>query len=292
MRKRVLFVNGGLGKQLCASRAVLQLHQQTGEKLGLISGWVDAWRNHPGIDKACHPSDPVEARHLYAKADVLMPEPYSSSPYRFDKEHLVVSFCKLLGVDPPLSVLPYLPIVEEEKDWAAARVAEYIEQSGEKGQPVAFMPFGTSAHGPGLVRSFSMDSARLVVQILRNRGYVVFQFRGQSDYKIPGTITPDLDVKYSLQLVSAFKHVVSIDTWLQHASAALDIPALVFWGATDSEQLGYSLHKNVIKGECPMGSCNRPALVFPDPFVCPYDKDCMEWTEEALTSYLERYLEQ
>lgn len=290
-RNLVIFVNGGLGKQLCAARVLYWRWIQCQEQVGVVSGFPEVWEGHPGVYTAAHPGDLSACRALYAKADVLTPEPYSDSAYRFDLRHLILSYCDLLEVVPGEPPLPYLCVTEEQKTWAAQRLVDFVAQSGEVGEPVAVMPFGMGAFAPGLVRSFSIESGKKLVALLRQHGCVVIQFRGPTDYKLPGVISPDLDLKYALPLVSAFKKIISVDTWLHHAAAALGIRSLVFWGATSSQQLGHSLHQNTSKKTCPIGPCQRPALVFPDPFICPYDRECMEWEDSSLATELETYLE-
>lgn len=290
-----IMIDGGLGKQMCAASAVHAFGEANGQKVNVITGWPDAWKNHPWVADTAHFMDTRKARPLCAKANVLRPEPYRELSYRLEGQHLIAAYMKALGVPIDLAVkhLPLLKVDQGEREWAQTRLESYVAENAlkETKGTVAFMPFGGQA-GEGMLRSLPQDQAQMAVEIMKELGWAVFQFRGQTDTKLKGIVSPDLDVRYMISLVTAFDRVVTVDTWLNHAAAALDKKALVFWGASSEKKLGYEEHKNARRQcECKIWPCGRPEMTIPDPFVCPYDGECLRWEEDELRSVLEEYLD-
>lgn len=287
--EKVVFVDGGLGKQLMAARAIWDCWLTTKEKSFIVSGWPDVWRNHPGVEDVAHFNDLKRVRPMCARRVMLRPEPYGETDYRLKGMHLVETYRRLLGVKGDGNK-PFLSLEGKEIEWARKRFDEYKKEHDAKGKAVAFMPFGGTPW-EGMVRSLPLKLAQRVVDFMVGMGWCVFQFRGPTDVKLKSVVTPDLDIRYMLALLSAFDYVVTVDTWMQHAAVALEKKPLVIWGASSEVKLGYTEAWNIRReGECKLAPCERPEMTIPDPFVCPYDGECLNW-DSSLEDRIGEYLD-
>jgi hypothetical protein len=73
-----------------------------------------------------------------------------------------------------------------------------------------------------------------------------------------------------------------------HAAAALNKKALVCWGGTSPEKLGYNMHKNLRRKVCPTPECHRPNSYLFDTqssgflWDCKYSDECMNYTADEI----------
>lgn len=286
--KTTILIGGGIGKNLAAAAAVEMLSRRTGEGYNILTGWPDVWLHHPSVKGLASLGDPVESHKLVAGRIILRPEPYDELSYREGKEHLIGAFCRQLGFTSSIDK-PLLTLTEPESDWAISWAEKLSKESGGK-KLVAYQPFGGSATDRDFLgRAFSQDISLEVSLLLQKQNLHPVLFRDPRQYKVPGCSVPDLDLRYSLAMLSAFEHIVCIDSWMVHAAAALNKEALVFYGSTDPDRLGYKTNVNVSR-PCKLGRCNRPEYSLPDPFACPFDKMCIDWTAGELEQAIREYL--
>lgn len=290
--EKVIVVGGGAGKNLCATRAVWQYHEESEQTPYILTGWPDLWRGLEFIGGAAWFEDKKTCHEFYRNREVLRPEPYEKASYRLDGRHLIDVYCECLGVASPKACSKYPVIVRtgQEIEWGSKRLGMYREEHGiDPKAKTAFVQFFGSSIERGQIKSFSLERAKMLSGILEEKGIVVFQSRGLKDAKIPRAITPDLDIRHMLLLANEMDYIITVDTWLVHAAAAMQKKALVFYGGTRQSNVGYG-HLMNIQRKCQIGPCGRPELTVPDPFMCPFDGDCMVWTEEELRNRIEEYL--
>lgn len=292
--EKLLYIDGGFGKNLCATRAVVTCGQMLNETYRVMSGWPAAWMNLEGVKTVIHPMDTKLAYKEQRGIPVLKPDPYLELDFRERRLHLTNAFLRCLGCDDVLEVdsSPLIVLTEEEKRWAKRWLGERSRERGYdrgKVKEIALMPFGTSPQ-INQARSISWELGAWLKTEIENRGYVVVQFRGPEDCKIPESFAPDLEPRHMLALLGEMAGAVTIDTWLQHACAGLGVRALVLWGATDPKVLGYEKNMNFGRlSECGYPNCSRPLPSLPDPFVCPWSEACRAFTKEELSGALDEY---
>lgn len=292
---KVYWITGGIGKNIVAAAAVRAVSVATDQKTGILTGWPEVWENTPFVDSVVHPdaNGPDAALKLHTGNVVERPEPYLNLGYRAGKTHLMEAYLEEMGrADADLDSQPkaYLELSGGEVEWAKEWLERFLKEHRREGRtPVLFQPFGLKPH-EGQRRSLPPDVSQNIVDLLNSKDYVVVQSRAHTDRKLTDTLAPDLRLRHMISLVSAFEHIITVDTWLSHAAAALDKKALVFYGATDPKVLGYDCHTNAAKS-CKLGRCMRPSISLPDNFVCPFQGDCLNYDKALIKEVLGRYLE-
>ena len=83
-----------------------------------------------------------------------------------------------------------------------------------------------------------------------------------------------------------------IDSFMQHAAAAFQRPAVVCWAGTSPDCLGYDLHTNLRRSVCDTPECHRPnTFLFDqqangDLWNCPYGEVCRQYSAEDIVEAL------
>ena len=100
--------------------------------------------------------------------------------------------------------------------------------------------------------------------------------------------------KYLALLPNIVGHI-GIDSSMMHAVAAFKKPALIFWGSTNVNNLGYPHMTNVHRDKCKNPMCARPHCGIPDQvpeggWICPEGKICQKWTDEEIEEHVRKFL--
>ena len=94
-------------------------------------------------------------------------------------------------------------------------------------------------------------------------------------------------------LIVASPRRLFIDSYLQHAAAALGESAVVMWGGTSPGVFGYPLHRNLTRAACPTPGCGRPLhhlfdmLATGANWTCPWGDACLGYTVDEMLAALE-----
>src|SRR5206468_4072925 len=82
--------------------------------------------------------------------------------------------------------------------------------------------------------------------------YVVVQIRRQDQPALQNTHQATADFRPLAALISLSDKRLFIDSFAQHAAAALGLPSVVLWVGNKPEQFGYEMHHNIL--------ANKPTL--------------------------------
>lgn len=311
-QKRLLVrLPGGLGKQIAATAALKAWHAANpGGILDVESPYPDVFRGLPFIRRTYALGQPrAYAYDDHSDFEIMAGEPYHRLAFRQGREHLVDSYCALLGVEPPADKRGVIRLTDQEHQ-AALQLTAQIDRS----RPwVAFQPWGgTSFYDPTpaqdpmrpkQVRDLPPDVAQGIVDRLVAAGCVVIQISLPTERRLERTIWFDLGrnqqtgqpnvmhPRVMFAVLNLCNKLVAIDSSAQHAWAALRKPdksAVILWGATRPANFGYANQHNITLRACPTPGCTRPDLAIPDvvdganTWACPHDGACMAHNPETV----------
>jgi len=250
MATTVFHIEGGIGKNVAAT-AVIAAYKKAKpkRKIIVVSAWPEVWINNTNIARFYRIGNtPYFYQDVIKDKDV---EVYSQDPYKqtshiTKKSHLIKTWCDMIGVKYN-NETPQLNFnfrdVEEGRNIA--------QQCHDPQKPLLiFQPFG----GPGpdhqphpysWTRDIHPQHAQKIIDGVSDKYnvlHVCYEFHPQlSNCKRLEKIIGK-NILFSALAFSEKR--ILIDSSLQHAAAALNLPSTVAWVGTQPKIFGYDMHTN------------------------------------------------
>lgn len=265
--KRIIFVvEGGLGKNIAATAVVRNIKKHYPDKeLVVLSGYPDVFMYNPNVSRTYNFNNPLylyEDKIKDGEALIIRVEPYLHKDYMNQKRHLIDVWCEMSGV-PCDEIRPELFMKKHELD-----KAEKFCQNKKK--ILIFQPFGGTdqINVKQQNRDLPVKVAQEIVDELKEQ-YDILHFRLKTQQNLTGAIPMNLPTREMFSLIPFTEKFLLIDSFMQHAVAAFGKEAVVAWGCTSPDVLGYKTNKNISEGAC---KCHRPnffdTLVNGDIYSC------------------------
>ena len=242
----VWHVQGGLGKNVAATSLCQDIKDAYPDrKLIMVVSWPEVFLNHPNIDRVyalgqcphfyddyVHQKDTVVYRH----------EPYNQSGHIHRKTHLIHNWCDLLGI--------------EYKEQTPKVIINYAQQQlvgiWNRDKPTMVLhtnggPIDGQKYPYNWCRDIPPELAQAIVNKF-HKTYHIFQVCRKDSVVLENVERVDQPLS-NLELFSMLassKKRVLIDSCLQHAAVAFNLPSTVLWVGTSPKVFGYRLHKNVV----------------------------------------------
>lgn len=267
MAYALFHVEGGLGKNVAATAVARCIKKNHPDRdLIIVCSYPEVFMHLPFVHKTFrigfHPyfyNDYIEDKDTL----IFKHEPYFSANHIYMKKSLVETWCELYGLEyeneqPELNILK--------------RVQEITAIKFGRQKPIMLMQTnGGLFQGQAMNYSWTRDMPRPVAEAVAMRfanEYHIMQIC-RNEFNVVGNIVEGIFQPMSnLELFSLLflsKKRLFIDSCMQHAAAALEMPSTVLWVATSPKIFGYKLHTN-IKANPP---AYKPKL--PDSYLFDYD---------------------
>ena len=271
----VWHIEGGLGKNVAATALIPSLFKQyKNRKIIVVASYPEVFLNHPEIFRVYRVGMTqyfYEDYILGKDTLVFRHEPYFQTGHILKKKHLVQNWAELLGVDYNKQ-LPNLHMNMVQKNfinnWTRSKPILLLQTNG--GQ------FSGQPHGYSWTRDIPIELSLYIAEKTMDK-YHIIQLTRENSPTIQGVevINQPMTNMELFSLVAASTKLILIDSCLQHAAAALNIPSTVLWIGTSPENFGYDMHTN-IKSLPPKGNVKLiDAYLFDSsfegiPHECPY----------------------
>ena len=238
---------GGLGKIIASTAVVRAIKQKYPDhKIIVISPWFQVFDGNPNIYRA-FPSGNTPFFYqdyiLGRESIVLKGEPYFNTKHLYQKQSLAESWCGLFDLPFDGNNNPELFYNDVE-----IKSLDGILQ-GDK--PILMMQTNGGPYESTKKYCWTRDLPFDQVQILANelsKNYTIVQVARPNCNKIPNAVmVNDLpDKRVLLGLLLKTEKRILIDSCLQHAAAAFNLPSTVCWVGTSPKVFGYELHNNIL----------------------------------------------
>lgn len=241
----IFVTQGGLGKQV-ASTAVAQAikNNYPDRKLIVVSSYPEVYINNPYTYKVFRLGGaPYFYRdYIYEKDSIVFyGEPYNTTEHIYKRKHLVQSWCELHNLKYN-NEKPQLYFNQAEKDLIYYK---YISN-----KPICILQTNGGLYTLDKpycwTRDIPFSQSQQIVNRLREH-YAIYHVARPKCYNLEGVTLslPEIPKRELLSLLLISHKRILIDSCLQHAAAALDLPSTVCWIGTSSKTFGYSIHKNI-----------------------------------------------
>ena len=253
-RSKAIFLNGGIGRILCAIPAIEKYQEESGDKdfIVVIEGKCNILDGHPTLDNKSYDMFHKNLFHTHIKQrDIISPEPYRVYEYFNQQCNLSQAFDILLN-DKGLRELgkPRIFLSKEEK----LKAKEILDQCKEKikaDKYIIFQPFGRAIQqiDQSFVdksnRSIEFKNFKSIIRKLQKEKYgvIVMSEFGMDlkdeKYEMDVAQPEKVDLRIWAAMIEQVDHFVGCDSVGQHFAHALGTPCTVVTGATYPENTTY-----------------------------------------------------
>ncbi len=246
MEKYVIWhVTGGLGKNVAASSLCKDIKDKYPDrKFILVASYPEIFINNPYIDRVYNVvNTPYFFENYIQNKDTIIyaQEAYLQSDHITGKKHLIDNWCDLIGIEYKEQI--------PELHFNYAEYKSYAQKPHHK--PLLFLH--TSG---GMVddiaeynwtRDIPIEFAQDIVKYYQNE-YDILQITRTNGYKLEGVtvVNSELSNINLFALLANSQKRILIDSCLQHAAVAMNLPSTVLWIGTSPKTFGYNFHKNIV----------------------------------------------
>jgi hypothetical protein len=244
-------IRGGLGKNLAATAVAKCIKNNFPDReLIVVCPYPDVFMNLSFVDRVYQLGNTSYFYQTYIEHQdslIFANEPYLTTTHIHKKLPLIQSWCNMYnltynGETPDLIFNPLQKEISEKVWKKDSRPIMVLHTNGGLIAPNASpylwardMPFNVAQE---IVKKYKKD-------------YLIYQCTKANSRKLDDVEVIQWDDKMKLSIMEFLSIIIHsekrvlIDSCLQHAAAALELPSVVLWNATDSLTFGYDLHTNI-----------------------------------------------
>jgi hypothetical protein len=248
--KYVIFdITGGIGKHIAAAAVIENIKlAYPDSKLIVVAAWPRIFLNDPNIWRVYGNG---ELRYFYDTyindGDFLFlkSEPYHHTDYIKKSRHVIDVWTEQAGVDF---------VITKPKLYLNTREIQFYNIKYSTDKPILVFQSNGGMNLPypySWTRDMPMEFASKILNILKEK-YQIIHIRNQNQPQFEGvfSVTTD-DVRELIGIVNLNARRLLIDSYAQHAAAALNKDAIVLWPVDNVDILGYSSNTNVVSKAVP-----------------------------------------
>jgi ADP-heptose:LPS heptosyltransferase len=247
----IFHVQGGLGKHIAATAVAKCIkNNHPDRKLIVVCVYQDVFINLPFVDRVYQLGNTSYFYQNYVENKdslIFHNEPYFTTDHIHKKLPLIQTWCKMYQLEykgeTPEVIFNALQKKISKDVWV------------KNNKPVMVIHTNGGLIAPNAkpymwARDMPFDIAQQIVDKYHKK-YTIYQATKNNSPKLINA-TPvqwDEDTQLStmeyLSLIIHSKKRILIDSCLQHAAAALNLPSVVLWNGTSPKVFGYDIHNNI-----------------------------------------------
>jgi ADP-heptose:LPS heptosyltransferase len=246
-------ISGGLGKCIMATAVCSAIKKKYPESnLIVMSAYAEVFLNNPNVDKtyafggsSYFYTDFIEDKDFM----VFAHDPYLETAHLKQDEHLIKTWCEMFDL-PYNEEKPELFLTQREIDFFASKFAT--------DKPIMLIQTNGGAqteHNYSWSRDLPTSAVLKVIDHFKDHYYIA-HIKREEQQSYENTIPITDSFRTLCILLSLSQKRLLIDSFAQHAAAALDLPSTVCWITNKPEVFGYDLHDNIQANEF----TNKPEL--------------------------------
>lgn len=237
-------INGGIGKSIIATGFCKAIKKKyPNDKLIVITGYPDVFLNNKNVDMVFAFG---QESYFYSKyvenQDILIfaNEPYLVTEHIQQKEHLIETWCKMYNI-------PYEN--EQPEIFLNSREISFYEKKFISDKPILLLQTNGGGEQQSLKYSWARDIPNGVVQQVINEFKDVYHIvhlrrEDQIGYEYTTPVTDSF--RALVVLISMSRKRLFMDSFAQHAAAAMNMSSTVLWVANSPKVFGYNIHDNIL----------------------------------------------
>tara|TARA_R100000008_G_C3587301_1_gene173539 strand:+ start:1814 stop:2719 length:906 start_codon:yes stop_codon:yes gene_type:complete len=294
--KIIFHVNGGIGKNIAATAVIKAIKKKYDLPITVVTGWSEMFKIDPNVEKVYKFGSTQYFYEDYIKRGnpiIFAQEPYLSTQHIVERKPLRQSWIEMLGMEFD-NEMPELHF--------NFRHHQLIEQNYQRDKPTIVIHSNGGAVDPEgkRVYSWARDMPHNLVQRLVDRlknKYHIFQIcYNQKQLAKGAEVVQGLTEMEAFALVKQSKGRILIDSCIQHACGAMNLPSTVLWIGNDPKIWSYEMHDHITpciepKFNAPANDLYQRYDIAGSTDEYPYDTDEI-FDIEAIISSVEKQINQ
>ena len=235
-------VNGGIGKVIASTAVCASIKQKYPDaKLIVVSGYPEVFLGNKNVDRAFAFGQQTYFYQEYIENQeilILGQEPYFQTNHIKAEEHLVETWCNMYDL-PFIQKNGELFLTQRERDFFSKK---YISE-----KPILLVQANGGADSEQKY-SWARDIPSFIIEEVvaeYSKDYHIVQIRKENQLAYNGMTTVTDSFRSLLALIEMSEKRLLIDSFGQHASAALSLPSTVLWVVNSPVVFGYDIHTNI-----------------------------------------------
>ena len=281
-------INGGIGKVIAGTAICASIKAQYPDaKLIVVSGYPDVFLGNKNVDRTYAFGQQAYFYKEYIENQEVMlfaHDPYLEAKHIKQEEHLIKTWCKLYGL-PVTKTVGELFLTQREIDFFSKKFVS--------DKPIFLMQTNGGAETDQKY-SWARDIPSYVVENVIHEfkeKYNIVHIKREDQIGYDGTFAVSDTFRALVILVSLSEKRLMMDSFGQHAAAALNKPATVLWVANSPKVFGYDMHTNIIANpETVVPELRNAYLgkynIGGDPLEFPYNKESEIFNVDAVINSL------
>lgn len=244
MKTVIFFLQGGIGKHIAATAVAENISKSFPDrKLIVISPYPEVFLNNPFVYRVyrSHASQYFYEDFIKDKDTIFLGnEVYQSNEYVVQNKHIIESWCNMFNLkysgENPKLFLNHAEVLYAAKKYNRNKPILVMQTNGGGGNEFA---------GYSWARDLPEFLVKELISSLKEK-YHIFHISRQDQLSFEGVEKVTADWRELFCLIGLAEKRLLIDSFGQHAAAALRLPSTVCWVATSPDKLGYNIHKNIL----------------------------------------------
>lgn len=248
--KTTLLIDGGLGRVVTAIPALELYVEKYPETTIVTHGWTPILWGNKKLSNNILDSNCKGLLNLIKNTKIIKPEPYYNSDYLSGKINLINAWNQEINTNNNiLSTVPKIYLTKNEIESAKFIRNNYYTKI------IAFQPFGSTAIiadkdiKDQSARSLNIKTTQYLVKTLKDQGYGIWLI---CDKQIPFLDSSNFigvgsnNIREVAALLYHCDYFLGIDSSGQHLARALNIPGSIIMGGTNTINVTYPNHFNIL----------------------------------------------
>jgi hypothetical protein len=236
-------INGGIGKVIASTAICASIKSQYPDaKLIVVSGYPDVFLGNKNVDRAYAFGQQAYFYKEYIEDQeikVFAHDPYLEAKHIKQEEHLIETWCNLYG----------LPVTKTTGElFLTQREIDFFSKKFVSDKPILLMQTNGGAEGDqkySWARDIPSYVVENVIHEFRN-DYNIVHIRRDDQIQYEGTFGVSDTFRALVVLISLSDKRLLMDSFGEHAAAALNKPSTVLWVVNSPKVFGYDLHTNIV----------------------------------------------
>lgn len=252
--KKAFFVNGGVGRVLCAIPALEWYKENVDPDVVIVAeAWGEIYLASKTLRNNVYPSNHKDLfKEKLKDRDLHSPEPYRLNAYFTQKCNLIQAFDMLINdlSEVPESK-PFNLEINKVDQAFGYNLVNQVKQQFQKDKVIVFQPLGSGAKHEGQFiidssgRSFEVKDIAYVVKTLsKDYGIIMMSNLEIPTHEPMAAAVPQANLLQWMGVINACDYFVGCDSVGQHYANALGKPATVVIGSTFPENISYPDNKD------------------------------------------------
>ncbi len=242
MKSVIFFLQGGIGKHIAATAVAENISKNYPDrKLIVICPYPEVFLNNPCVYRV-YRSNSVQYFYedfIKDKDTIFLGnEVYQSNEYVVENKHLIEAWCNMFGLkyngENPKLFLNYPEVNSNAIRFSRQKPTLLLQTNG-----------GGEGNGYNWARDLPEFVVKNMIHKLKDR-YHIFHLARADQASFENTEKVNGSWRDMFCLIGLTQNRLFIDSFAQHAAAALSLTSTVCWIGTHPDKLGYNIHKNIL----------------------------------------------